>query len=94
MRFGTRLSASGSTSENTLWRHFLHEKKVDLRIFLRQEKCIKCAIIHESYKFVHTVRIDNVLKQYAELLYNNLYNGENEVGPDSRHVTLSYFILF
>ena len=43
---------------------------------------------------MHTVRIDNVLKQYAELLYNNLYNGENEVGPDSRHVTLSYFILF
>ena len=24
----------------------------------------------------------------------NLYNGENEVGPDSRHVPLSYFILF
>ena len=22
------------------------------------------------------------------------YNGENEVGPDSRHVLLSYFIIF
>ena len=39
--------------------------------------------------------IDNVPKQCAEFLYTyNLYNGENEVGPDCRHVPLSYFIQF
>ena len=44
---------------------------------------------------MHTVRIDNEPRQCAELLYtHNLCNGENEVGPDSRHVLLSYFILF
>ena len=36
---------------------------------------------------MHVVRIDYVHKQCAELLYTyNLYNGENEVGPDSRHL--------
>ena len=43
---------------------------------------------------MHTVRIDNVPKQCAEWYTYNLYNEENEVGPDSRHVPLSYFILF
>ena len=41
--------------------------------------------------------IDNVPKQCAELytLYSVgiAHNGENEVGPDSRHVPLSYIIL-
>ena len=41
---------------------------------------------------MHAVCIDNVPKQCAELLYTcNLYTGENEVGPDSRHVP--YFII-
>ena len=43
---------------------------------------------------MHTVRIDNEPKQCPELYIYTLYNGENEVGPDSRHVSLSYFILF
>ena len=35
---------------------------------------------------MQTVRIDNVRKKCAELFYTyNLYNGENEVGLDSRH---------
>ena len=38
---------------------------------------------------MHNVRIDNVPRQCAELYTYNLYNGENEVGPDSRHVLLS-----
>ena len=34
---------------------------------------------------MHTVRIiDNVPLQCAELYTYNLYNGENEMGPDSR----------
>ena len=42
--------------------------------------------------FLASVRIDNVPKQCAELLYTyNLYNRENDVGPDSRHV--AYFIM-
>ena len=42
---------------------------------------------------MYTVRIDNVPTQCAELLYTlyKLYNGENELGPDSRHVP--YFII-
>ena len=41
---------------------------------------------------MHNLRIDDVPKQCAELLYTyNLYTGENELGPDSRHV--SYFII-
>ena len=41
---------------------------------------------------MHAVRIDNVPKQCAELLYtSNLYNGENKVGPDFIHVP--YFII-
>ena len=41
---------------------------------------------------MHTVRIDNIPKQCAELLYTyNLHNGENEVGPISRHSP--YFII-
>ena len=39
---------------------------------------------------MHTVRIDNVPKQCAALCTHTLYNGENEVGPDSRHVP--YFL--
>ena len=43
---------------------------------------------------MHTVRIDNVPKQSTELLYTyHLYNGEIELGPDSKHVPLSYFTL-
>ena len=38
--------------------------------------------------------IDNVPKQCSALYTYHLYNGESEVGPDSRHVPLSYFILF
>ena len=33
-------------------------------------------------------------KVRSELYTYHLYNGESEVGPDSRHVPLSYFILF
>ena len=33
-------------------------------------------------------------KVRSELDTYHLYNGESEVGPDSRHVPLSYFILF
>ena len=33
-------------------------------------------------------------KVSSELYTYHLYNGESEVGPDSRHVPLSYFILF
>ena len=41
---------------------------------------------------MHTVCIDNIPKQLCPELYTyNLFNGENEVGPDSRHVP--YFII-
>ena len=36
---------------------------------------------------MHTVRIDDVPKQCAEL-----YNGENEIGPDSRHMCHLFFL--
>ena len=45
---------------------------------------------------VFSVRIDNVPKQCAELYTYNLYNGENEMGPDSRYacaVIVLYSIL-
>ena len=35
---------------------------------------------------MYTVRIDNVPKQQCALYTYTLYNGENDVGPDSRHV--------
>ena len=55
-------------------------RKIALNVFLYMKELQICAYCS----------IDNVpLKQCAELLYTyNLYNEENEVGPDSRHVPL------
>ena len=59
-------------TETAVWRLCLSQKKVDLRTFRRQ-----CVIIDERaiyiyiyiHLYVHTVRIDNVPKLCAELLY-------------------------
>ena len=71
-------------TETVVWRHCLRQKEVDLHTFRRRENCFKCVIIHERLKNMCTIRkgIDNVPKQCTELYTNNLYNGENEVGPD------------
>ena len=44
---------------------------------------------------MHTVILIMYLNNVLSCCTHNiLYNVENEVGPDSRHVPLSYFILF
>ena len=43
---------------------------------------------------MHTVVLIMYLNNVLSCTSYHLYNGESEVGPDSRHVPLSYFILF
>ena len=68
--------------------HHCWRQKDDLRTFWRQEKCSKCVIILERATnlcilYVLTMYLKSVLSYCT---HYNLNNGENEVGPDSRHV--------
>ena len=72
---------------NMLRSHCLRQKKVDLHTFRRQEKYFINVLLYMKATNVCILYIlITCLNKVLSCCTHSLYNGENEVGPDSRHV--------